>query len=204
MLALAESPGQPAPHPGPVRGHQSGGRRTAPRRRWLRAVSSSATARPGGLSQRRGAGDTLGNSCDSGAHGQHRPTRPCPKCGLPDPYLRLRYEHLLANGWKPCKTFTMVNWCGTTRRNISRGSSRMVGGCWYMFGEQSALPTWFDVHGQPPPTRPCAKMRNEERVLRFRYEHLRTSGRRTRATSPATVSSRDDGSGTACRKAWTC
>jgi hypothetical protein len=40
------------------------------------------------------------------------PTRPCPKCGLPDPVLRLRYEHLRANGWKPCKTFSMVNWCG--------------------------------------------------------------------------------------------
>jgi hypothetical protein len=45
-------------------------------------------------------------------HGQRRPTRPCPKCGLPDPILRLRYEHLRANGWKPVKTFSMVNWCG--------------------------------------------------------------------------------------------
>ena len=45
-------------------------------------------------------------------HGQRVPTRPCPKCGLPDSVLRLRYEHLRANGWKPCKTFTMVNWCG--------------------------------------------------------------------------------------------
>ncbi len=32
--------------------------------------------------------------------GDRLPTRRCPKCGLPDPYLRLRYEHLLANGWK--------------------------------------------------------------------------------------------------------
>ena len=45
-------------------------------------------------------------------HGKRRPTRPCPKCGLPDPVLRLRYEHLLANGWKPFKPFFMVNWCG--------------------------------------------------------------------------------------------
>ena len=26
--------------------------------------------------------------------------------------LGLRYEHLRMNGWKPCKTFTMVNGCG--------------------------------------------------------------------------------------------
>ncbi len=26
--------------------------------------------------------------------------------------LRLRYEHLRMNGWKPFKTFSMVNWCG--------------------------------------------------------------------------------------------
>jgi hypothetical protein len=26
--------------------------------------------------------------------------------------LRLRYEHLRMNGWKPVKTFTMMNWCG--------------------------------------------------------------------------------------------
>ncbi len=26
--------------------------------------------------------------------------------------LRLRYEHLRMNGWKPVKTFSMVNWCG--------------------------------------------------------------------------------------------
>jgi hypothetical protein len=26
--------------------------------------------------------------------------------------LRLRYEHLRMNGWTPCKTVTMVNWCG--------------------------------------------------------------------------------------------
>jgi hypothetical protein len=26
--------------------------------------------------------------------------------------LRLRYEHLRMNGWKPCKTFAVVNWCG--------------------------------------------------------------------------------------------
>ena len=32
------------------------------------------------------------------------------KC--PRTVLRLRYEHLRANGWKPCKAFTMVNWCG--------------------------------------------------------------------------------------------
>jgi hypothetical protein len=37
-------------------------------------------------------------------NGERRPTRPCPKCGLPDPIIRLRYEHLRANGWKPCKT----------------------------------------------------------------------------------------------------
>ncbi len=30
-------------------------------------------------------------------NGQRRPTPPCPKCGLPDPILRLRYEHLRAN-----------------------------------------------------------------------------------------------------------
>jgi len=45
-------------------------------------------------------------------HGQRRPTRPRPKCGLPDPYLRLRYEHLRANGWQPFKPFSMMNWCG--------------------------------------------------------------------------------------------
>jgi hypothetical protein len=45
-------------------------------------------------------------------NGQHVPTRPCPKCGLPDPVLRLRYEHLRANGWKPFKPFFMMNWCG--------------------------------------------------------------------------------------------
>lgn len=45
-------------------------------------------------------------------HGERLPTRPCPKCGLSDPVLRLRYEHLRMNGWKPCKTFSMVNWCG--------------------------------------------------------------------------------------------
>ena len=41
-------------------------------------------------------------------NGQRRPTRPCPKCGLPDPILRLRYEHLRANGWKPFKLFFMT------------------------------------------------------------------------------------------------
>jgi hypothetical protein len=45
-------------------------------------------------------------------HGQRRPPRPCPKCGLPDPILRLRYEHLRANGWKPFKPFFIMNWCG--------------------------------------------------------------------------------------------
>ena len=44
-------------------------------------------------------------------HGQRRRMRPCSKCGLPDPYLRLRYEHLRMNGW-PFKTFSIVNWCG--------------------------------------------------------------------------------------------
>jgi hypothetical protein len=28
------------------------------------------------------------------------------------PELRLRYEHLRANGWKPCKLFFVMNWCG--------------------------------------------------------------------------------------------
>ena len=45
-------------------------------------------------------------------HGQRRPTRPCPKCGREAPVLRLRYEHLLMNGWKPMKTMQVVNWCG--------------------------------------------------------------------------------------------
>jgi hypothetical protein len=45
-------------------------------------------------------------------HGQRRPTRPCPKCGREEPVLRLRYEHLRMNGWKPMKTMVVVNWCG--------------------------------------------------------------------------------------------
>ena len=44
--------------------------------------------------------------------GHRRPRRPCLKCGLPDPVLRLRYEHLRANGWKPFNLFLMMNWCG--------------------------------------------------------------------------------------------
>jgi hypothetical protein len=42
-------------------------------------------------------------------HGQRRPTSPCPKCGKADPVLRLRYEHLLMNGWKPMKTMLIVS-----------------------------------------------------------------------------------------------
>ena len=30
----------------------------------------------------------------------------------PDPYLRLRYEHLFANDWKPFNPFFMMNRCG--------------------------------------------------------------------------------------------
>jgi hypothetical protein len=45
-------------------------------------------------------------------HGQRRPTRPCPKCDRQEPVLRLRYEHLRMNGWKPMKTMQVVNWCG--------------------------------------------------------------------------------------------
>ncbi len=29
------------------------------------------------------------------------------RLGAPTPY-----EHLRMNGWKSCKTFSMVNWCG--------------------------------------------------------------------------------------------
>jgi len=52
-------------------------------------------------------------------HDQRRPTRPCPRCGLPDPVLRLRHEHLRMNGWKPVKTFTMLNWCGHSQFGLS-------------------------------------------------------------------------------------
>jgi hypothetical protein len=45
-------------------------------------------------------------------HGQRRPTRACPKCGRDEPVLRLRYEGLRMNGWKPMKTMLVVNWCG--------------------------------------------------------------------------------------------
>jgi len=37
---------------------------------------------------------------------------PVPEVRQGGPVLGLRYEHLRMNGWKPCKTFTMVNWCG--------------------------------------------------------------------------------------------
>jgi len=42
-------------------------------------------------------------------HGQRQPTRPCPKCGGVEPALRLRYQHLRMNGWKPMKTMQVVN-----------------------------------------------------------------------------------------------
>jgi hypothetical protein len=42
-------------------------------------------------------------------HGQRRPTRPCPKCDREYPVLRLRYEHLGMNGWKPMKTMLIAN-----------------------------------------------------------------------------------------------
>ena len=38
--------------------------------------------------------------------------RSCLKCGREAPVLRLRYEHLRMNGWKPMKTMLVVNWCG--------------------------------------------------------------------------------------------
>jgi hypothetical protein len=45
-------------------------------------------------------------------HGQRRPTRLCWKCDREWPVLRLRYEDLLVDGWKPMKTMSIVNWCG--------------------------------------------------------------------------------------------
>jgi len=44
--------------------------------------------------------------------GRRRSTRPCPKCGREAPVLRLRYEHLRMNGWKPMKTMHIARWCG--------------------------------------------------------------------------------------------
>jgi hypothetical protein len=44
--------------------------------------------------------------------GPRRPTRRCFRCDREVPELRLRYEHLRANGWKPCKLFFVMNWCG--------------------------------------------------------------------------------------------
>ena len=37
--------------------------------------------------------------------------------------LRLRDEHLRMNGWKPCKSFTIVNWCAYVQQLI-RGGKR--------------------------------------------------------------------------------
>ncbi len=45
-------------------------------------------------------------------HGQRRPTRLCFKCNREVPVLRLRYDDLLKNGWKPLKLFFVMNWCG--------------------------------------------------------------------------------------------
>ena len=45
-------------------------------------------------------------------HGHRVPTRKCFKCDREWPEYRYRYETLCMNGWKPVKTFSIVNWCG--------------------------------------------------------------------------------------------
>ena len=43
--------------------------------------------------------------------GQRRPARQCYNCSGEVPVLRLRYEDLLTNSWKPLKPFFVMNWC---------------------------------------------------------------------------------------------
>ncbi len=66
-------------------------------------------------------------------NGQRRPTRPCPRCRLPNPVLRLRYEHLLMNGLTPMKTFTMLNWCGHGKESAPSPNAQECGDS-YLWG----------------------------------------------------------------------
>jgi hypothetical protein len=52
-------------------------------------------------------------------YGQRQPIRSCPNCGRKSPVLRLRYEHLLMNGWKPMNTMQLVNWCGHSQEFVA-------------------------------------------------------------------------------------
>jgi hypothetical protein len=46
------------------------------------------------------------------AAGHPRPTRPCPRCGVPVPMgIELSLEAARALGWMPCQTVRVV-WCG--------------------------------------------------------------------------------------------
>jgi hypothetical protein len=47
------------------------------------------------------------------AAGQPRPTRPCPRCGVPVPILeQLSLATERALGWTPFQPLRVVEWCG--------------------------------------------------------------------------------------------
>jgi hypothetical protein len=50
-------------------------------------------------------------------HGRRQPTR-CWKCGSEVPVRRYRTETLRQLGWQPCKTQTIVHWCGCSQEYV--------------------------------------------------------------------------------------